>query len=67
MTSGGGGAAGLAIYLATQGTAQPLLRIQDPPWRLPASAVLGESTSHVVFGWAVEALRRALTGQFRPH
>ena len=66
VTSGGGGPAGLAIYLATHGTALPLLRIQEPPWRLPASAALWESTSHVVFGWTMEALRRAVTGQFGP-
>jgi hypothetical protein len=41
------------------------LRIQEPPWKLPASAVLWEGTSHAVFGLALEGFRCAflsLTG-----
>jgi putative membrane protein len=34
-----------------------MLRIQEPPWKLPMSAVLWEGTSHVVFGLALEGFR----------
>jgi putative membrane protein len=57
--------AGLTIYGSTHASALPILRIQEPPWKLPASAVLWEGTSHVVFGLALEGFRRAfvsLTG-----
>ena len=50
--------AGLAIYGSTHAGTLPLLRIQEPPWNLPTSAVLWESTSHVVFGLALEGFRR---------
>lgn len=50
--------AALAIYGATHATALPILRIQEPPWKLPVSAVLWEGTSHVVFGLALEGSRR---------
>lgn len=60
LTRGLGAPAGLVIYTATHGSALPAARIQEPPWRLPASAVLWESSSHVVFGVALEVLRRAL-------
>jgi len=51
--------AGLTIYGSTHASALPILRIQEPPWKLPASAVLWEGTSHVVFGLALEGFRRA--------
>ena len=57
--------AGLTIYGSTHASALPILRIQEPPWNLPISAVLWEGTSHVVFGLALEGFRRAflsLTG-----
>jgi putative membrane protein len=60
VTRGAGAPAGLAIYLGTHASALPILRVQEPPWRLPASAVLWESTSHLVFGVTLETLRRAL-------
>jgi putative membrane protein len=50
--------AGLTIYGSTHASALPMLRIQEPPWKLPASAVLWEGTSHVVFGLALEGFRR---------
>jgi len=51
--------AGLTIYGSTHASALPILRIQEPPWRLPMSAVLWEGTSHVVFGLSLEGFRRA--------
>jgi uncharacterized membrane protein YagU involved in acid resistance len=60
---GWGALAGLAIYASTHGSLLPALRIQLPPWRLAPAAVLWESTSHVVFGTALEATRRALGGR----
>ncbi len=54
--------AGLAIYGSTHASALPILRIQQPPWKLPVSAVLWEGTSHVVFGLALEGFRRAFAG-----
>jgi uncharacterized membrane protein YagU involved in acid resistance len=59
VSSGLGVLAGLAIYGSTHGSALPIVRIQEPPWKLPASAVLWEGTSHVVFGLALEGFRRA--------
>jgi uncharacterized membrane protein YagU involved in acid resistance len=59
-TSGRGALAGLAIYAGTHGSVLPALGIQRPPWRLAPAAVVWESTSHVVFGAALEAMRRAL-------
>ena len=59
VTRGLGLPAGLAIYGSTHGSALPIIRIQDPPWKLPASAVLWEGTSHLVFGLALEVFRRA--------
>jgi uncharacterized membrane protein YagU involved in acid resistance len=62
--SGGRGAlAGLAIYAGTHASVLPALGIQRPPWRLAPAAVLWESTSHVLFGTALEALRRAIEGR----
>jgi putative membrane protein len=53
--------AGLTIYGATHASALPILRIQEPPWKLPLAAVLWEGTSHVVFGLALEGFRRTFT------
>lgn len=53
---------GLTIYGSTHASALPILRIQEPPWKLPTSAVLWEGTSHVVFGLALESFRRAFLG-----
>jgi putative membrane protein len=61
-TSGRGVLAGLAIYAGTHGSVLPAIGIQRPPWRLAPAAVLWESTSHVVFGAALEVMRRALGG-----
>jgi putative membrane protein len=58
---GRGALAGLAIYAGTHGSLLPALGIQRPPWRLAPAAVLWESTSHVVFGTALAAVRRALS------
>jgi putative membrane protein len=60
VSRGRGALAGLAIYAGSHGSALPALGIQRPPWRLAPAAVLWESTSHVVFGTALEALRRAV-------
>jgi putative membrane protein len=60
---GGGALAGLATYAGTHGSLLPALGIQRPPWRLSPAAVAWESTSHVVFGAALEAVRRALSGR----
>jgi uncharacterized membrane protein YagU involved in acid resistance len=57
---GRGALAGLAIYAGTHASVLPALGIQPPPWRLAPAAVVWESTSHVVFGTALETLRRAL-------
>lgn len=62
VTRGLGVFAGLAIYGGTHGSALPIARIQQPPWKLPASAVLWEGTSHVFFGLALESFRRAFVG-----
>lgn len=59
VTRGLGVLAGLAIYASTHASALPILRIQQPPWKLPKSAVLWEGTSHVLFGLALEGFRRA--------
>jgi putative membrane protein len=55
-----GALAGVAIYAGTHGSVLPALGIQRPPWRLPPAAVAWESTSHLVFGVALEAARSAL-------
>ena len=57
---GRGALAGLAIYAGTHGSVLPALGIQRPPWRLAPAAVAWESTSHLVFGAALEAARSAL-------
>ena len=63
MSRGRGALAGLAIYAGTHASVLPVLGIQRPPWRLAPAAVAWESTSHVVFGTALEAARRALGGR----
>ena len=62
-SAGRGTLAGLAIYAGTHGSLLPVLGVQRPPWRLAPSAVAWESTSHLVFGAALEAARSALGGQ----
>jgi uncharacterized membrane protein YagU involved in acid resistance len=57
---GRGALAGLAIYAGTHGSVLPALGIQRPPWRLAPAAVVWESTSHLVFGAALEAGRSVL-------
>jgi putative membrane protein len=57
---GRGTLAGLAIYVGAHGSLLPVLGVQRPPWRLAPSAVAWESTSHLVFGAALEAARSAL-------
>jgi putative membrane protein len=58
-TAGMGTAAGAGLYLASHGSTLPLLRIQEPPWRLPRAAFVWEFTSHLVFGVALELSRRS--------
>jgi putative membrane protein len=58
-----GAVAGVAIYAGTHGSLLPALGIQRPPWRLSPAAVAWESTSHLVFGVALEAARSALGGR----
>ena len=60
VSSGRGTLAGLAIYAGTHGSLLPALGIQRPPWRLAPAAVAWESTSHLVFGAALDAARSAL-------
>lgn len=57
---GRGTLAGLAIYAGTHGAVLPALGIQRPPWRLAPAAVAWESTSHMLFGSALETARRLL-------
>ncbi len=58
-----GALAGVAIYAGAHGSLLPALGIQRPPWRLSPAAVAWESTSHLVFGVALEAARSALGGR----
>ena len=58
-----GALAGIAIYAGTHASLLPALGIQCPPWRLSPAAVAWESTSHLVFGVALEAARSALGGR----
>lgn len=60
---GRGALAGVVIYAGTHGSVLPALGIQRPPWRLAPAAVAWESTSHLVFGVALEAARSALGGR----
>ena len=57
---GRGALAGLAIYAGTHGSLLPALGIQRPPWRLAPAAVAWESTSHALFGIALEVSRTSL-------
>lgn len=59
VTRGLGMLAGLTIYGSTHASLLPVVRIQEPPWKLPLSAVLWEGTSHAVFGLALEGFRHA--------
>jgi putative membrane protein len=61
LTRGRGVLAGLAIYAGTHGSLLPALGIQRAPWRLAPATVVWESTSHAVFGTALEGFRRILT------
>ena len=58
-TAGAGTVAGVGLYAASHGTTLPLLRIQEPPWRLPRAAFAWEFTSHLLFGLALELGRRS--------
>jgi putative membrane protein len=58
VSRGRGLLAGLAIYAGTHGALLPALGVQRPPWRLAPAAVVWESTSHAIFGAALEAMRR---------
>jgi uncharacterized membrane protein YagU involved in acid resistance len=58
-----GALAGVAIYAGTHGSLLPALGIQRPPWRLSPAAVAWESTSHLMFGVALEATRSVLGGR----
>ena len=58
-----GALAGVAIYAGAHGSLLPALGIQCPPWRLSPAAVAWESTSHLVFGVALETARAALGGR----
>ena len=64
VSLGRGTLAGLAIYTGTHGSLLPVLGVQRPPWRLAPAAVAWESTSHLVFGAALEATRSALRGRW---
>jgi uncharacterized membrane protein YagU involved in acid resistance len=61
VTRGRGALAGLALYLGTHASVLPALGVQRPPWRLAPAAVVWESTSHAVFGAALEGMRRAVS------
>ena len=63
VTRGRSALAGLAIYAGTHASVLPAFGIQRPPWRLAPAAVAWESTSHVLFGTALESVRRALGGR----
>jgi putative membrane protein len=58
-TAGAGTVAGAGVYAASHGTALPLLRIQERPWRLPRAAFAWEFVSHLLFGLALELGRRS--------
>ncbi|MDV6375825.1 DUF1440 domain-containing protein [Deinococcus arenicola] len=60
VTRGAGVPAGAVMYVLTHGSAVPATGFQNPPWKLPLSAVLWEAGSHLVFGLGVELGRRAL-------
>lgn len=52
--------AGAGLYALTHGSLVPALGLQNPPWKLPASAVIWESGSHLAYGAVLETVRRAL-------
>jgi uncharacterized membrane protein YagU involved in acid resistance len=56
--AGMGTVAGAGLYVASHGSTLPLLRIQEPPWRLPRAAFAWELTSHLLFGAVLELSRR---------
>lgn len=58
--TGAGTAAGAGLYAASHGSTLPLLRVQEPPWRLPRAAVAWELTSHLLFGVVLELGRRGV-------
>jgi uncharacterized membrane protein YagU involved in acid resistance len=60
VSRGGGALAGLGIYAGTHASVLPAVGIQRPPWRLAPAAVVWESASHLVFGTALETVRRAM-------
>jgi putative membrane protein len=63
VSRGRGALAGLALYAATHGSLLPTLGIQPWPWRLAPAAVGWESSSHILFGVALETARRELDGR----
>ena len=58
VTAGAGTAAGAGLYMTSHGSTLPLLRIQEPPWRLPRAAFAWELASHLLFGVVLELTRR---------
>ncbi len=58
VTVGAGIPAGAAMWLVTHGTTVPLIGLQSPTTEMPAAWFVWELGSHLVFGAAVEALRR---------
>ena len=64
-TGGVGTVAGAALYAASHGTTLPLLRIQEPAWRLPRAQVVWEFASHLLFGIALEVGRRSASRHLR--
>jgi putative membrane protein len=62
VTRGRGALAGLALYAGTHGSGLPALGVQRLPWRLAPATVVWESTSHAVFGAALEAMPRVGRG-----
>jgi uncharacterized membrane protein YagU involved in acid resistance len=58
VTRGAGVPAGVVLYAVTHGTGLPAAGIQEPPWTLPASAVVWETASHAVYGAVLEVSRR---------
>ena len=57
---GWGAPAGLALYAATHGSSVPAMRVQPPPWRMPAAAVAWEAGSHVMYGVTLDVVLRAV-------
>jgi putative membrane protein len=64
VTTGMGVPAGAALYAVTHASVLPLLGIQEPPGRLPRSAVAWEFTSHLGFGLTLELGRRTASRLF---